>query len=101
MRLTLFYYVLLAQQEEHLTVNQNVGGSIPSQDANEVMAMRGSRIAKQIIDEQRREAKRKQVLLELRKRLLKERGESNGDRSINKETTNSIVNEEYTSENKY
>ena len=40
--------------------------------------MRGSRIAKQIIDEQRREAKRKQVILELRKRLLKERGESNG-----------------------
>lgn len=65
------------------------------------MAMRGSRIAKQIIYEQRREAKRKQVILELRKRLLKERGESNGDRSINKETTNSIVNEEYTSENKY
>ena len=47
----------------------------------EVMAMRGSRIAKQIIDEQRREAKRKQVILELRKRLLKERGESNGERT--------------------
>jgi hypothetical protein len=45
------------------------------------MAMRGSRIAKQIIDEQRREAKRKQVILELRKRLLKERGESNGKRT--------------------
>ena len=43
--------------------------------------MRGSRIAKQIIDEQRREAKRKQVILELRKRLLKERGESNGERA--------------------
>ena len=41
--------------------------------------MRGSRIAKQIIDEQRREARRKQVILELRKRLLKERGESNGE----------------------
>ena len=41
--------------------------------------MRGSRIAKQIIDEQRREAKRKQVLLELKRRLLKERGESNGE----------------------
>ena len=49
--------------------------------AYEVMAMRGSKIAKQIIDEQRREAKRKQVLLELRKRLLKERGESNGERT--------------------
>jgi hypothetical protein len=43
--------------------------------------MRGSRIAKQIIDEQRREARRKRVLLELRKRLLKERGESNGERT--------------------
>ena len=43
----------------------------------EVMAMRGSRIAKQIIYEQRREARRKEVLLELKKRLLKERGESN------------------------
>ena len=43
----------------------------------EVMAMRGSRIAKQIEHELRREAKRKRVLLELRKRLLKERGESN------------------------
>lgn len=41
--------------------------------------MRGSRIAKQIIDEQRREARRKEVILELRKRLLKERGESNGE----------------------
>ena len=43
--------------------------------------MRGSRIAKQIIDEQRREAKRKQAILELKKRLLKERGESNGKRT--------------------
>jgi hypothetical protein len=45
------------------------------------MAMRGSRIAKQIEYEQRREAKRKEVLLELKKRLLKERGESNGERT--------------------
>ena len=43
--------------------------------------MRGSRIAKQIIYEQRREARRKEVLLELRKRFLKERGESNGERT--------------------
>ena len=43
--------------------------------------MRGSRIANQIIYEQRREAKRKEVLLELRKRLLKERGESSGKRT--------------------
>jgi hypothetical protein len=42
------------------------------------MAMRGSKIAKQIEYEQRREARRKEVLLELRKRLLKGRGESNG-----------------------
>ena len=39
--------------------------------------MRGSKIAKQIEYELRREARRKEVLLELRKRLLKERGESN------------------------
>lgn len=43
--------------------------------------MRGSRIAKQIIDEQKYEAKRKKVLLELRRRMLKERGESNGERT--------------------
>ena len=76
-------------------------GSSPLSVTNEVMAMRGSRIAKQIEHELRREARRKEVLLELRKRLLKGRGESNGDRSINKETANSIANEEYTSENKY
>ena len=52
--------------------------------------MRGSRIAKQIIDEQRREAKRKQVLLELKKRLLKERGESNHD---NSDTIDNITND--------
>ena len=43
--------------------------------------MRGSRIAKQIEHELRREAKRKEVILELRRRLLKERGESNGERT--------------------
>ena len=42
--------------------------------------MRGSRIAKQIEREFKREARRKEVLLELKKRLLKERGESNGKR---------------------
>ena len=56
-------------------------GSSPLSVTKEVMAMRGSRIANQIIYEQRREAKRKEVLLELRKRLLKERGESNGERT--------------------
>ena len=39
--------------------------------------MRGSRIAKQIEHELRREAKRKEVILELRRRLLEGRGESN------------------------
>lgn len=43
--------------------------------------MRGSKIAKQIEYELRREARRKEVLLELKKRLLKERGESNGKRT--------------------
>jgi hypothetical protein len=65
------------------------------------MAMRGSRIAKQIITEQRREAKRKKIALELREAMRRRRGESNGDRSINKETANSFINKEYTSENKY
>lgn len=43
--------------------------------------MRGSRIAKQIEYEQRREAKRKRVMLELRRRLLNGRGESGGERA--------------------
>lgn len=43
--------------------------------------MRGSRIAKQIEHELRREARRKEVLLELKRRLLKERGESSGERA--------------------
>ena len=43
--------------------------------------MRGSRIAKQIEYELKREARRKEVILELRKRLLKERGESSGERA--------------------
>ena len=40
--------------------------------------MRGSRIAKQIEQQLRREAKRKEVILELKRRLLEGRGESNG-----------------------
>ena len=43
--------------------------------------MRGSRIAKQIIDEQRRDAKRKQIALELREAMRRRRGESNHDNS--------------------
>ena len=53
-------------------------GSSPLSVTNEVMAMRGSRIAKQIEYELRRDARRKEVVLELKRRLLKERGESNG-----------------------
>ena len=51
--------------------------------------MRGSRIAKQIEYELKREAKRKEVLLELKRRLLKERGESNYD---NSNTIDNITN---------
>ena len=56
-------------------------GSSPLSVTNEVMAMRGSRIAKQIEYELRRDARRKEVVLELKRRLLKERGESNGERT--------------------
>ena len=55
-------------------------GSSPLSVTNEVMAMKGSRIARQIEQQLRREARRKEVLLELRRRLLKERGESSGKR---------------------
>lgn len=70
---------MLAQQEEHLTVNQNVGGSIPSQDANGVMAMRGSRIADEIIKEQREEKAIKAKLLREVYRKRKERGGKNDE----------------------
>ena len=43
--------------------------------------MRGSKIAKQIEHELKREARRKEVMLELRRRLLEKRGESNGKRT--------------------
>ena len=55
-------------------------GSSPLSVTNEVMAMKGSRIARQIEQQLRREARRKEVLLELRRRLLKERGETSGKR---------------------
>lgn len=67
--------------EVHLAHNQEVVGSSPTPASNEVMAMRGSRIAKQIITEQRKEAKRKYIALELRKAMLRRRGESNGERT--------------------
>jgi hypothetical protein len=43
--------------------------------------MRGSKIAREIECELKREAKRKAIVLELRRRLLEERGESNGERA--------------------
>ena len=61
----------------------SIVGSSPTWSANEVTAMRGSKIAKQIEHELKREARRKKVILELRRRLLKERGEQNGDNSYN------------------
>ena len=66
--------------EVHLAHNQEVVGSSPTPASNEVMAMKGSRIAKQIITEQRREAKRKQIALQLREAMRRRRGESNGKR---------------------
>ena len=73
----LFYYGLLAQLEERLSVKQRVGGSIPSQSAKEVITMRGSRIAKEIEQEIRREKARREKILEV---LRRKRGESNGKR---------------------
>ena len=42
--------------------------------------MRGSRVAKQILFEQRRDAKRKEIALKLREAMRRRRGESNGKR---------------------
>ena len=63
------------------TATGSIVGSSPAWGANEVIAMRGSRIAKQIITEQRREAKRKQIVLQLREAMRRRRGESNGERT--------------------
>lgn len=47
--------------------------------------MRGSRVAKQILFEQRRDAKRKEIALKLREAMLRrKRGESNGERTESK-----------------
>ena len=43
--------------------------------------MRGSRIAKQILFEQRRDAKRKEIALQLREVMRRRRGESSGERA--------------------
>ena len=63
--------------------------------------MRGSSIAKQIITEQRREAKRKKIVLEIKKAMLRRRGESNEYKRSNKQTTDGIVGKEHTSKIKY
>lgn len=63
--------------------------------------MRGSRIAKQIIDEQRRDAKRKKIVLEIRKAMLRRRGESNEYKCSNKQTTDGVVGKEHPSKTKY
>ena len=62
----------------------SIVGSSPTWSANEVIAMRGSRIAKQILFEQRRDAKRKEIALQLREAMLRRRGESNGKRTESK-----------------
>ena len=59
-------------------------GSSPLSVTNEVIAMRGSRVAKQILDEQRRDAKRKKIALQLREAMRRRRGESNGERTESK-----------------
>ena len=49
-------------------------GSIPTRGAKEVIAMRGSRIAKEIEREMKREQAKREKLLEM---LMRRRGESN------------------------
>ena len=51
--------------------------------------MRGSRVAKQILFEQRRDAKRKKIALQLREAMRRRRGESNHD---NSNTIDNITN---------
>ena len=63
--------------------------------------MRGSRIAYEIVKQQRREKARLKMVLELREKKLKERGGSNGNNIINKETANGITGKEQASKNKY
>lgn len=73
--------------EVRLAHNQEVVGSNPIPASNEVIAMRGSSIAKQIIKEQQYEAKIKAKLL--REVYRKRRGESNHD---NSNTIDNITN---------
>ena len=67
--------------EVHLAHNQEAVGSSPTPASNEVITMRGSRIAKEIEREIKREKARKEKLLEL---LMRRRGESNGNRETKK-----------------
>ena len=64
--------------EVHLAHNQEVVGSSPTPASNEVITMRGSRIAKEIEQEIRREQARREKILEV---LRRKRGESNGERT--------------------
>ena len=64
--------------EVHLAHNQEVVGSNPTPASNEVITMRGSRIAKEIEQEIRREQARREKILEV---LRRKRGESNGKRT--------------------
>lgn len=58
------------------------------------MSYRGSEIAREIIDDRRREERERRL-------ALKERGGSSESKYSDKQVTDSIVNEEYTNKNKY
>lgn len=64
--------------------NQEAVGSSPLSATNEVIAMRGSRIAKEIIEEKKEEKARKAKLLREAYRKRKERGgKDDEDKSTN------------------
>lgn len=65
--------------EVHLAHNQEVVGSSPTPASNEVITMAGSKIAKEIIEEQKEEKAIKAKLL--REVYRKRRGESSGERA--------------------
>lgn len=76
---------------------QEVGGAIPLSAPKvrlSIMSYRGSEIARQIIDDIRREERE-------RKLALKERGGSSEFKYSGKQITGSIINAEHTSKNKY
>lgn len=86
MRLTLFYIADLCKGST-IEFESMCSGSSPLSATNEVMAMRGSRIADEIIKEQREEKAIKAKLL--REVYRKRRGENN-ERRGNKRETESI-----------